>query len=169
MKLYRNIKLSTKALLINRSRTMFSILGMAVGITAVIVTVAIGEGAKQKALKPIKAMGTNVLLVNSGKVKTVFGRKKQNLNVTTLKLIDVDVLSEIEGIEYISPFQEFRNFILSFFILRTRAFISFFIFAHVFDYGNWIFVVFKTYVREIWGSNKKNSQKTGYYPLFGII
>lgn len=108
MKLYRNIKLSTKALLINRSRTMFSILGMAVGITAVIVTVAIGEGAKQKALKPIKAMGTNVLLVNSGKVKTVFGRKKQILNVTTLKLKDVEILSEIEGIQYISPFQEQR-------------------------------------------------------------
>lgn len=106
MKFYRNIKLSIKALLLNRSRTIFSILGMAVGIAAVIVTVAIGEGAKQKALKPIKAMGTNVLLVNSGKVKEVFGRKKQISNVTTLKLVDVDLLSEIEGIEYISPFQE---------------------------------------------------------------
>ncbi len=77
MKLYRNIKLSVKALLINRSRTVFSILGMAVGIAAVIVTVAIGDAAKKKALKPIKAMGTNVLLVNSGKSKLVFGRKKQ--------------------------------------------------------------------------------------------
>ena len=106
MKLYRNIKLSIKALLINRSRTIFSILGMAVGIAAVIVTVAIGEAAKQKALKPIKAMGTNILLINSGKLKIVFGRQKQISNVVTLKPIDVEILSEIEGIKYISPFQE---------------------------------------------------------------
>ncbi len=106
MKLYRNLKLSTNALLINRSRTLFSILGVAVGIATVIVTVAIGEGAKEKALAPIKAMGTNVLLVNSGKVKIIFGREKQNSNVTTLKLRDVEILSEIEGIQELSPFQE---------------------------------------------------------------
>jgi len=106
MKFYRNIKLSAKALLINRSRTVFSILGMAVGIAAVIVTIAIGDGAKRKALKPIKAMGTNVLLVNSGKLKEYFGRKKQVSNVTTLKLNDVELLSEIEGIKKLSPFQE---------------------------------------------------------------
>jgi putative ABC transport system permease protein len=106
MKLYRNIKLSIKALLLNRSRTVFSVLGMAVGIAAVIVTVAIGDGARQKALEPIKAMGTNVMIVNSGKLKEVFGRKKQVSNVTTLKLEDAEILSEIEGIEQISPFQQ---------------------------------------------------------------
>ncbi len=107
MKLYRNIKLSTKALLINRSRTVFSILGMAVGIAAVIVTVAIGDGARKKALEPIEAMGTRVLLVSSGKVKEVFGRKRQISKVTTLKMKDVELLSEIDGVEKISPFQEF--------------------------------------------------------------
>ncbi len=106
MKLYRNIKLSIAALLINRSRTIFSILGVAIGVAAVIVTVAIGEGAKQKALEPIRAMGTNVLLINSGKVKVVFGRKKQVSNVTTLKPGDIEMLSEIKGVKYISPFQE---------------------------------------------------------------
>lgn len=106
MKFYRNIKLSTKALLINRTRTIFSTLGMAVGIAAVVVTVAIGQGAKRKALEPIEAAGTNVLLINSGKVKEVFGRKKQISNVTTLKLKDVGPLSEVAGVVKISPFQE---------------------------------------------------------------
>lgn len=106
MKFYKNIKLSTKALMLNPSRTIFSILGMAIGIAAVIVTVAIGEGAKQKALEPIQAMGTNVLLVNSGKVKKVFGRKKQMSTVVTMKPIDVKLLSEVSGVELISGFQE---------------------------------------------------------------
>ncbi|MDF1550757.1 MAG: ABC transporter permease, partial [Bacteroidales bacterium] len=42
----------------------------------------------------------------SGKVKEVFGRKKQLSNVTSLKLRDIKILSEIEGVKYISAFQE---------------------------------------------------------------
>ncbi|MCK9422355.1 MAG: ABC transporter permease [Bacteroidales bacterium] len=106
MKIYRNIKLSIKALLVNKTRTYFSIAGMAVGIAAVTVTVAIGESAKQKALDPIKAMGTNVIVINAGKFTEVFGRAREVTNVTTLKLQDVSVLHKNNSIEKISPFQE---------------------------------------------------------------
>jgi putative ABC transport system permease protein len=79
---------------------------MAVGIAAVTVTVAIGESAKQKALDPIKAMGTNVIVINAGKFTEVFGRAREVTNVTTLKLQDVSVLHKNNSIEKISPFQE---------------------------------------------------------------
>jgi len=79
---------------------------MAVGIAAVTVTVAIGESAKQKALEPIKAMGTNVIVINAGKFTEVFGRAREVNNVTTLKLQDVSVLLNNTSIEKISPFQE---------------------------------------------------------------
>lgn len=123
MKLYRNIKLSTKALMLNPSRTIFSILGMAVGIAAVIVTVAIGEGAKRKTLEPIEAMGTNVLLVNSGKVKEVFGRKKQMSQVVSMKPVDVELLSEISGVELISGFQE-QGLIIKYNDISTRTLVQ---------------------------------------------
>lgn len=93
-------------MLVNKTRTYFSIAGMAVGIAAVTVTVAIGESAKQKALDPIKAMGTNVIVINAGKFTEVFGRAREVTNVTTLKLQDVSVLHKNNSIEKISPFQE---------------------------------------------------------------
>lgn len=106
MKIFRNIKLSANALLVNRSRTYFSIAGMSVGIAAVIITVAIGESAKQKALAPIKAMGTNVIVINAGKVTEVFGRERTISSVTTLKLSDLDHIINSPSVENISPFQE---------------------------------------------------------------
>lgn len=106
MKIFRNIKLSIQALLLNKTRTYFSVLGMAVGIAAVIVTVAIGEAAKQMALEPIKAMGTNVIVINAGKFTEVFGRAREVTNVTTLELPDLTSVAEGESISKISAFQE---------------------------------------------------------------
>ena len=67
MKLSKNIKHSYIALLSNKSRLFFSIVIMAIGIAAVVTTLSIGEGAKEKALAPIKLMGTNLLVINSAK------------------------------------------------------------------------------------------------------
>lgn len=106
MKLYQNLKLSIKALLLNKTRTIFSVIGMAVGIAAVIVTIAIGESAKQQALAPLKAMGTNVLVINAGKLTEVFGRARQVTRVTTLELPDVISVKKCAFIDKASPFQE---------------------------------------------------------------
>lgn len=106
MKFYRNLKLSVTALLNNRSRTVFSIIGMAIGIAAVIVTVAIGEAAKEKAMVPIKAMGTNVINVNAGKFTEVLGRARSVSNVTSLSLQDYTDIKQIECIQQASAFQE---------------------------------------------------------------
>ncbi len=106
MKAFRNIGLSVKALFLNKSRTYLSIAGMAVGIAAVMITMAIGEGAKRKALEPIKAMGANVIVVNAGKYTETFGRKRQIDNVTTLKLSDSESLSICNHVSSISAFQE---------------------------------------------------------------
>jgi len=93
-------------MLVNRTRTYFSIAGMAIGIAAVVVTVAIGESAKQQALAPIKAMGTNVIVINAGKFTKVFGRAREVTNVTSLKLSDANALNKNSFIEKGSPFQE---------------------------------------------------------------
>jgi putative ABC transport system permease protein len=106
MQFSKNIKLSYIALWSNKSRLIFSILGMAVGIAAVITTLSIGEGAKEKALAPIKSMGTNLLVINPGKTKEVFRNKQKPSIFTTLKIKDVERLSELNHLKYISPFQQ---------------------------------------------------------------
>jgi macrolide transport system ATP-binding/permease protein len=42
-------------------------LGIVIGITSVVSVVALGQGAQQKVIKDISAMGTNVIDVNPGK------------------------------------------------------------------------------------------------------
>lgn len=94
MKLLKNIKLSWKALLRNKSRTSFAIIGLSIGITTVMVMVSIGNGAKKKMAEQFEKMGANMLVVNSGKMSKVIGRLQQVNQVTTLTLNDADAISE---------------------------------------------------------------------------
>jgi putative ABC transport system permease protein len=109
MKWSNNIKLSYTALLLNKSRLVFSILGMAVGIAAVITTLSIGEGAKEKALGPIKSMGTNLLVINPAKTKEVFRDKQKPVTFTTLRMKDIENLSGLNNLKFISPFQQLNG------------------------------------------------------------
>ncbi len=54
-------------MLSHRMRTLLTMLGIIIGITSVVSVVALGQGAQQKIIKDISAMGTNVIDVNPGK------------------------------------------------------------------------------------------------------
>lgn len=104
MKIYKNIKLSWKALFLNKSRTIFAIIGISIGITAVMVMVAIGNGAKREIDNQFAKMGINLIIINSGKVDKVFGRAQQTNRVTTLKQKDAQAIKEqCRNIEQVMP------------------------------------------------------------------
>ena len=54
-------------MLSHRMRTLLTMLGIIIGITSVVSVVALGQGAQQKIIKDISAMGTNVIDVNPGR------------------------------------------------------------------------------------------------------
>lgn len=60
-------KMALVAMLSHRMRTLLTMLGIIIGITSVVSVVALGQGAQQKVIKDISAMGTNVIDVNPGK------------------------------------------------------------------------------------------------------
>ncbi len=60
-------KMAMIAMLSHRMRTLLTMLGIIIGITSVVSVVALGQGAQQKVIKDISAMGTNVIDVNPGK------------------------------------------------------------------------------------------------------
>ena len=104
MKIYKNIKLSWKALFLNKSRTIFAIIGISIGITAVMVMVAIGNGAKREIDMQFAKMGINLIIINSGKVDKMFGRAQQTNRVTTLKQKDAQAIKEqCRNIEKVMP------------------------------------------------------------------
>ena len=61
---------------------------MAIGVAAVVVMVSMGRGAQKRVLDMIHDMGTNLIVVNAGKVTLVGGRERQSSIVTTLRPAD---------------------------------------------------------------------------------
>jgi putative ABC transport system permease protein len=66
MKWKNLIKVAFKSIVKNKMRTLLTMLGIIIGVAAVIVMVAIGKGAEQRIQNQIAAMGTNLIMVFSG-------------------------------------------------------------------------------------------------------
>lgn len=94
MKIYRSLKISQKTLLAHKLRTVLALLGIIVGVSAVIIMVAIGNGAEEEVVSKIEAMGTNLVIVNAGEIRTSAGRQQIRGTVTTLTLDDADAIEE---------------------------------------------------------------------------
>ena len=68
MRLILVFPLALKALRRNLMRTMLTMLGVIIGVSAVICTIAIGEGASSKIQDAIASVGANVVWVEAGGV-----------------------------------------------------------------------------------------------------
>ena len=94
MKIARSIKISRKQLLAHKLRTILALVGIIIGVSAVIIMVAIGNGAQNEVLSKIEAMGTDLLIINAGQVQNTAGRMQVRGVVTTLTLQDADALKK---------------------------------------------------------------------------
>jgi putative ABC transport system permease protein len=98
------IKISFRQLLINRSKSVFAIIGLSIGVAAVITMVAIGNGAKEAAISQLEKTGTNLIVINAGKVKKVMQRRQKTDLVTTLRMKDSEtILSECPSVKAAVP------------------------------------------------------------------
>lgn len=59
-------KIALRSLRINKMRSILTSLGIIIGVSAVIIMLSVGEGAKGKISKDIASMGSNLLMVMSG-------------------------------------------------------------------------------------------------------
>ncbi|MDH3504521.1 MAG: ABC transporter permease [Nitrospirota bacterium] len=91
------------AVLAHRVRSALSLLGIAIGVGAVILLTSIGEGTRYYILSQFTQFGTNLLAINPGKIKT-FGVPGV-LGGTTHKLTleDAEVVKRISGVEAVVP------------------------------------------------------------------
>src|ERR1700704_4829043 len=109
MRLAMLVRVSFKALRRNMMRTALTMLGVIIGVSAVICTIAIGEGASFKIREAIASIGANVIWVeagggNKGGVRTGTGGTK------SLTLADMRAIKEsVALISYISPLVDTRT------------------------------------------------------------
>lgn len=106
MKITRSIRISRKQLLAHKLRTGLALIGIIIGVSTVIIMVAIGHGAQREVLAKIETMGTNLLIVNSEQVQKSAGRQQIQGTVTTLIPEDVDVIvRECAAVKAAAPVQ----------------------------------------------------------------
>ena len=82
-----------RALRANLFRTVLTLLGIVIGVASVIAMLAIGDGAKQKVIDQVSAMGTNLLTVRPGAPNTR-GRDAP----ATLVVEDVQAITELPNV-----------------------------------------------------------------------
>jgi putative ABC transport system permease protein len=92
MKLSKNAVLSLEILAAHKLRTALSVLGIVVGVAAVVVMVSVGKGAEKRILDQIRDMGTNLITVSAGQTRLVAGRQRQMTIVVTLLPADADAI-----------------------------------------------------------------------------
>jgi len=97
------VRLAAGAIASHRLRSVLSMLGIAIGIAAVIVLTSIGEGTRRYILGQFSQFGTNIIAIHPGKAKTsgmpgVFGGTTRHLTID-----DAEALSRIPGVERVVP------------------------------------------------------------------
>lgn len=92
MRLAEAWRVALDALRANRLRSALTMLGVVVGVAAVVLLVAIGAGAKQKVEQQVQGLGSNLLLVVPGRLS--FGNAP---TTSRLQLRDVDEVARIVG------------------------------------------------------------------------
>ena len=97
------IKIALRALRRNKLRTVLTMLGMIIGVGAVIAMVGIGNGAKSQIEAQIASLGQNVILIFSGSV-TRGGVHTGWGSAGTLTIEDAEAIQrEIPGVVAVSP------------------------------------------------------------------
>ena len=98
------IRIAFKSLTRNKTRTFLTMLGIIIGVAAVITMLAIGQGAKKIVEDQIDSMGTNVIIVSVN-----FSRSTTNVSqgAGTGNMLELDdalaIRDQLDGILYTSP------------------------------------------------------------------
>ena len=84
----------------NRMRSALTMLGIIIGVGAVIAMVSIGEGAKAAVQAQIASFGTNVITILPGSM-TLGGVRTGHGGAVTLTIADMEELKKIPGVAYV--------------------------------------------------------------------
>ena len=96
---WNSFALAINAIRRNLLRSFLTVLGIIIGVAAVITMVTVGRGATQPVTDQISAMGTNQLIVRPGQ------RRGSGANAPKFKQKDVDLIStQVTGIAGVAPY-----------------------------------------------------------------
>ena len=100
---YESVSIALNALLSNKLRSILTMLGIIIGVGAVIAMVSVGMGVTQNVTNSIASLGSNMLIIRPG-ASMSGGLRGSAGSRTTLKLADAEAIKKkIKDAEYVSP------------------------------------------------------------------
>jgi putative ABC transport system permease protein len=102
------LRIATGALLRNRSRSLLTMLGVVIGVAAVIITVAIGAGARTSVANQINGLGSNMVIVLPGSINAG-GSRTGTGGASTLTTDDGLAIAQLPHVAAVSPVVSVRT------------------------------------------------------------
>jgi putative ABC transport system permease protein len=113
MSLFMILRIGLKALGRNKMRTSLTMLGLIIGVAAVITMVALGSGAQQSIEDQITSAGTNMISVSAGNFSSGGVRHGWG-SATTLSTDDAKAIREqVQGVQYVAAGVNIRAQVVS--------------------------------------------------------
>jgi ABC-type antimicrobial peptide transport system permease subunit len=109
-----SLRIAVKALKVNKLRTGLALLGMTIGVAAVLTMFALGTGAQQSVSSEVKSAGTTLITVRAGNFTR--GGEESNIatglgTATTLSPQDAEAIRGIKGVAYVSSVNRMRGWV----------------------------------------------------------
>ncbi|MBP5377491.1 MAG: ABC transporter permease [Bacteroidaceae bacterium] len=103
MNILNLFKVSLTAIASNKMRSFLSMLGIIIGVAAVIIMMAIGQGSKESIRKELSTMGTNLLTIRPG-ADMRGGVRQDPSSMQTLKIADYQsIMANKKYVTNVSP------------------------------------------------------------------
>lgn len=103
MNFFNLLKIALKALANNKFRSFLSMLGIIIGVAAVIIMMSIGQGSKESVRREISKMGTNLINIRPG-AQMMGGVRQDPSAMQTLKVADYEaILQNRKFVTNVSP------------------------------------------------------------------
>src|SRR5438876_1812090 len=88
------VRVALRALLANKLRGILTMLGVIIGVAAVITLMSIGRGAQQQITEQVQSLGTNLIFISPGSQRQQSNVRTAVGNAQTLSYDDAKAISD---------------------------------------------------------------------------
>jgi len=103
MSLWQSVRIAGRALRVNKLRSVLTMLGIIIGVAAVIAMVGVGSGAKARVAEQIQSLGSNLIIVLSGSVTSSGTRLGTGSQLTISEDDAAAIAREVPLVQVASP------------------------------------------------------------------
>lgn len=103
MNFFESMRIAWRALRVNTMRSILTVLGIIVGVAAVVCMVSVGAGARAQVSEKIRTLGANLLLVTPGAQNTGGVRKEAGTRHTLNEEDAIAIRREIRMVQVAAP------------------------------------------------------------------